>query len=174
MTGLSHINSEFDRFLFASIGDQENGTPLSVLSVLARSDIDPWQEAARLAQMPKELAAQSVASVIERLPNGRFGPPKSKVIAVRLIELLPSHVSLISANQSSAQTIRSRALIWLALGAVWGALVVAGSHAPPSNQNHAATTLTNTASSQRSQGLAARAGGRGMKPSSQASLRSSD
>lgn len=156
MTGLSRINSEFDRFLFAPIGDQENGTPLSVLSILARNDIDPWQEAARLAQMPKELAAQSVASVIERLPNGRWGPPNSKAIAVRLVELLPSHVSLISANQSSAQTIRSRALIWLTLGAVWGALIVAGSHAPPSSQNHAATPPNNTASS------------------SQASLRDSD
>ena len=163
MTGLSHINSEFDRFLFASIGDQENGTPLSVLSVLARSDIDPWQEAARLAQMPKELAAQSVASVIERLPHGRLDPPNSKVIAARLTELLPSHVSLISANQSSVQTIRSRALIWLALGAVWGALVVAGSHAPPSSQNHAATPLTYTATPPNY-----------TASSSQASLRNSD
>jgi hypothetical protein len=145
MTGLSHINSEFDHFLFASIGDQENGTPLSVLSVLARSDIDPWQEAARLAQMPKESAAQSVASVIERVPNGRWGPSNSKVIAARLVELLPSHVSLISANQGSAQTIPSRVLVWLTLGVLWGALVVAGVHALPSSQNRAASPLANTA-----------------------------
>jgi hypothetical protein len=147
MAGLSHINSEFDHFLFASIGDQENGTPLSVLSVLARSDIDPWQEAARLAQMPKELAAQRMAFVIERVPNGQRDRSNSKVIAARLVELLPSRFSLISANQSSIQTVRSRVLMWLALGVVWGALVVAASHAPPSSRNHAATSLTNTAGS---------------------------
>jgi hypothetical protein len=147
MASLSHINSEFDRFLFASIGDQENGTPVSVFSAFARSDMDPWQEAARLAQMPKPLAAQSVASVIETLPNGRWSSPDSEMIAIRLVDLLPSQVSLTSANQSTAQTIRSRALTWLALGAVWGALVVAGSHAPRSNQKHAGTSLTNTASS---------------------------
>src|SRR5689334_15168843 len=134
MTSLSHLNSEFDHFLFASIGDQENGTPLSVLSVLARSDVDPWQEAARLARMPKELAAQSVASVIEGGINGRLSPSESKVIAGRLVERLPSHVSLISANRGSAKTIRFRALIWLTLGVALGALVVAGSHAPPSSQ----------------------------------------
>jgi len=124
MTSVSQINSEFDHFLFSSIGDQENGAPLSVLSMLARSDIDSWQEAARLAQMPRELAARSVASTIERVTNGRWGQSKSKLIAARLVERLPSHGSLILANQGSAQTFRSPALIWLALGFAWGALVV--------------------------------------------------
>ena len=147
MTGLSHINAEFDRFLFASIGDQENGTPVSVFSAFARSDIDPWQEAARLAQMPKPLAARNVASVIEELPNGRWSPPGSEIIATRLVDLLPSHVSVTSASQGGAQTLGSRALTWLTFGALWGALVVAGSQAPPSSQKQAATPLTNTASS---------------------------
>jgi hypothetical protein len=41
----SRLGSEFDDFLFAPIGEDRNGMLLSVLSALARLDIDPWQEA---------------------------------------------------------------------------------------------------------------------------------
>jgi hypothetical protein len=41
--------SDFDAFLFAPVGEERNGMLLSVLSALARLDVDPWQEAARLA-----------------------------------------------------------------------------------------------------------------------------
>jgi hypothetical protein len=37
------LGMEFDDFLFAPIGDDRNGMLLSVLSVLARLDFDPWQ-----------------------------------------------------------------------------------------------------------------------------------
>jgi hypothetical protein len=37
--------SEYDDFLFASMGEDRNGLPLSVLSALARLDVDPWEEA---------------------------------------------------------------------------------------------------------------------------------
>jgi hypothetical protein len=49
---VSHLGSEFDNFLFASIGESRNGMLLSVLSALARLDLDPWQEAAELARLP--------------------------------------------------------------------------------------------------------------------------
>ena len=63
MTQLSRIDSQFDRFLFAPL--HENGeTPLTVLSALARQDIDGWQEAARLAQLSKNHAVNSLASTI--------------------------------------------------------------------------------------------------------------
>jgi hypothetical protein len=68
----SVIPSEFNDFLFASIGEQENETPLSVLSALARLDVEPWQEAARLAQLPKDQAIQDLSSMIGELPGGRW------------------------------------------------------------------------------------------------------
>ena len=46
---VSRLGSEFDDFLYAPIGEDRNGMLLSVLSALARLDIDPWQEAAKLA-----------------------------------------------------------------------------------------------------------------------------
>ena len=70
MTELSPINPELERFLFAPL--HENGdAPLSVLSVLARQDIDPWQEAARLAQLPKDHAVNSLASTIWKSDSQR-------------------------------------------------------------------------------------------------------
>ena len=39
------LGCEFDRFLYASVGDDNNGMPLTVLSALARMDVDPWEEA---------------------------------------------------------------------------------------------------------------------------------
>jgi hypothetical protein len=50
------IGPEFDEFLCAPIGADRNGTGLSVLSALARLNVDPWQEATSLARMPREAA----------------------------------------------------------------------------------------------------------------------
>ena len=61
--------SEFDAFLFAHIGEEKNGMLLSVLSALARLDLDPWREAAELARMPRQIARQRLTSLIEALPN---------------------------------------------------------------------------------------------------------
>jgi hypothetical protein len=63
MTEISGLGSQYDAFLFASLC-QEDELPLSVLSMLARQDLDPWQEAGRLAQLSKEQAINSLASKI--------------------------------------------------------------------------------------------------------------
>ena len=59
------------------------------LSVLARPDIDPWEEAARLAQLPGEAAAAALAALLSALPKGSATPPDSATVAARLITLLP-------------------------------------------------------------------------------------
>jgi hypothetical protein len=64
------IGPEFDEFLCAPIGDDRNGTGLSVLSALARLNVDPWQEAMSLALMPREAAVVRLAALIDTLPNG--------------------------------------------------------------------------------------------------------
>jgi hypothetical protein len=50
MTAL--LGPEFDAFLYAPVDEEGNGVLLSVLSALARLDVDPWREAAELARMP--------------------------------------------------------------------------------------------------------------------------
>ncbi len=86
---VSFFRPEFDAFLYAPIGTDGNEMPLSVLSALARLDIDPWEEAAELSELPKDTATQRLASLIARLPGGRWTQADSRGIAHRLIELLP-------------------------------------------------------------------------------------
>ena len=40
----SYLTREFDDFLFARLNEDSDDMPLSVLSVLARLGVDPWQE----------------------------------------------------------------------------------------------------------------------------------
>jgi len=61
LASVSLLNPEFDDFLFASIGEDRNGMLLSVLSAMARLDVDPWQEAAKLAGLPGQAATQRLA-----------------------------------------------------------------------------------------------------------------
>ena len=85
----SLLHSDLNDFLFASVGDEQNGMPLSVLSALTRLGVDPWEEAARLAALPKALAAEAMASMIARFPIARPQPPGNLAISHRLVELLP-------------------------------------------------------------------------------------
>ena len=88
-TATSALDSRFDPFLYAAVREGTDDAPLTVLSVLARLDIDPWEEAARLAQLPREAAARALAGLISALPKGSATPPDSATIAARLITLLP-------------------------------------------------------------------------------------
>jgi hypothetical protein len=83
------IGPEFDKFLGASIGEDRNGTTLSVLSALARLDVDPWQEATSLARMPREAAAVRLTALIEALPGEPASAFPSKTSAATLVALLP-------------------------------------------------------------------------------------
>lgn len=88
----SRVACEFDRFLYSSLGEDANGMPLTVLSALARMDLDPWEEAAKLVQLPKEVAVKQLGSVIGCLPNASNANIDPAYIAVPLIALLPRSV----------------------------------------------------------------------------------
>jgi hypothetical protein len=93
MTGsASALGSEYDAFLYAPIYRDEHEMTLSVVSVMARLDVDPWREAARLAGLPKEAATTRLASLLSRIPGGFPGHLDVGTIASRLIGLLPSIV----------------------------------------------------------------------------------
>jgi hypothetical protein len=92
-TSLSALAPDFDDFLFALIGEGGNDLPLSVLSALARLDIDPWQEAAELARVSRETATHRLASLIASLPDGPSAHLDPGRIAARLIALLPKQSS---------------------------------------------------------------------------------
>jgi hypothetical protein len=82
--------SDLNEFLFADVGTEASGMMLSVVSLFARQGDDPWREAGRLADLPKAVAADSLAHAIAEMPQGRWNLPDSAVIAARLIGLLPA------------------------------------------------------------------------------------
>jgi hypothetical protein len=89
----SLLTSEFDSFLFAPIGEEPNGMLLSVISALARLDIDPWREAARLAQLQEAAATKRLAAMIAQLADGSATYRDPPTIAARLVALLPRGAS---------------------------------------------------------------------------------
>ena len=86
---VSSFTSRYNQFLYAPICEEANGMQLSVLSALARMDVDPWEEATRLAAMPKAIAVRTLASTVGRVLGKSRNPSEMEVIAARLVQLLP-------------------------------------------------------------------------------------
>lgn len=101
-------NSEFADFLYAPIGEEENGMVLTVLSALARIGVDPWQEAGRLTGLPAGAATEKLASLISGLPNGRWAKSDAGAIAARLIALLPAPKAPGEPSRASGRSARPR------------------------------------------------------------------
>ena len=82
--------SSLNGFLFADVGVEANGMTLSVLSTLARRGMDPWQEAERLAKLPRTDAVDGLAQIIAATPASRWSLLDARAIASRLVALLPA------------------------------------------------------------------------------------
>jgi hypothetical protein len=82
-------HSAYNDFLFGSLGQDAAGTEVTVLSALSRLGIDPWQEAARLAALPRDAAAEALAATILQLPDWMGASVEVPKIAARLVASLP-------------------------------------------------------------------------------------
>lgn len=123
------LPADLEAFLFARVWGDGPGTPLSVLSAMARLDIDPWTEAARLAALPREKAAVALAAILCRLPGRNLGAPDIAAIADRLVTLLPEHGSSAPVRDGDVPARRTgNAGSWLLLAflASLAALTVSG------------------------------------------------
>jgi hypothetical protein len=145
---------EYNDFLFAPIGEDQNGMLVSVLSGLARSDVDPWQEAARLAQLPGESATCRLAALIGTLPGSAVPFPDPRMIATRLIALLP-HRSRFEFEprqtlHSSLTVINSRPW-WISIAVmafVLGSQLLIAGHQPPARPDNVEKNASDPASPQ--------------------------
>ena len=110
-------HSDLGEFLNAPVWEDMNGTSLSVLSALARLDIDPWAEAARLAALPRGTAASALTAILHRLPGRQPEASDAITIAARLVRLLPEGGSATSINGDAGQRRRTGTPVhWLLLG----------------------------------------------------------
>ena len=78
MVSDAYSGHAYDAFLFESLGVQENGMDLSVLSALARAGVDPWAEAKRLTGLPRQTAVTAILKFAGDADTAR-----------RLVDLLP-------------------------------------------------------------------------------------
>ena len=82
---------DLNQFLFAAVGEERNGIPLSMMSALAQLDLDPWEEAGRLSTLAKQEAIERLAGLILRLPGLRRPSSEARQIAAELVDALPMH-----------------------------------------------------------------------------------
>lgn len=87
---LLHPFLQYTAFLFEPLGDDRNGVPLALASILGRMNLDPWSEAASLAAMPAAIAKQKLAALIEAMPSHPSMRPESNTLVERLFMLLPA------------------------------------------------------------------------------------
>lgn len=83
------LRPDLDNFLFAEVGAEQNGIPLSMVSALTRLGLDPWAEAGRLSSLGKREAAEQLARLIVGLPGTSQALAEAREIAGRLVERLP-------------------------------------------------------------------------------------
>ena len=84
------LRPDLDNFLFAAVGEERNGVPLSVISALTRLGLDPWEEAGRLSSLGKRDAVDRLLHLIGQLPGARWPSAEARDIAAGLIERLPA------------------------------------------------------------------------------------
>ncbi len=111
------MKDTYDAFLFESLGVEDSGMELSVLSALARAGLDPWAEARRLAGLPRQAAVAAIVKL--------FNLGEDKETARHLAELLPrSAPSMASAGPADDKLLqrqvffRKYGLIMIAAGLV--------------------------------------------------------
>jgi hypothetical protein len=102
------MSTEFEDFLYALVGEQKNGMPVSTFSALARLDIDPWREAKRLSELPKDGAIQALRGSIDRLTDLQWTKSDAAGIAAQLIRLLPNHGGQARPRGTDTDAVRPR------------------------------------------------------------------
>jgi hypothetical protein len=85
------LGPQFNDFLFAPVSVDRHGGQLSVVSALARLDLDAWAEAANLARLPGDAAIAKLCLLLTKVTEFPQTAKETQKIAVRLVALLPGH-----------------------------------------------------------------------------------
>ncbi|MDU8912275.1 hypothetical protein [Aestuariicoccus sp. MJ-SS9] len=80
---------EFERFLYASVGEDRNGYVVTVLSTLARLGLDPWQETADLVKQGHDAARARLGTLLARFRDVPALASDHGRVARDLSQLLP-------------------------------------------------------------------------------------
>ena len=147
------LGSQFNDFLFASVGEEKNGMMLSVVSALARLDLDAWQETANLAILPRTMATERLTSLIAALPDEFLVHEDPAEIALRLIVRLPRQGYSDAQAGKNANGLTTRAtiqtqtylLVALVMMLIIENLALAGRQQPTVHDNNASAPIASEA-----------------------------
>jgi hypothetical protein len=89
LAAMRPLDSQFDAFLYAPLFESSSEIPVSVLSALARQNVDPWTEAAVLARLPRTTAITKLTALIASISAADPGRRDPADNAARLAALLP-------------------------------------------------------------------------------------
>jgi len=121
MPGFAPLGPEFQPFLQSKLWEEKNEMWLTMLSALARLDIDPWQEAAELAALPKIWAEKRLAERLGRLPGAPAAFLEVDALCGRSVNLLPQTPRLAKVGPAPAAQTKSRLLglasVYILIGA---------------------------------------------------------
>ncbi|MFQ1702899.1 hypothetical protein ACJ5NV_20170 [Loktanella agnita] len=112
---------EFDRFLYASVGEDRNGYVVTVLSTLARLGLDPWKEAAELVVLGHDAAQARLGTLLARFRDVPALASDHGRIARDLSLLLPEGRSPSSLKRVASTVARDRPG---KSGAIWTVLAI--------------------------------------------------
>lgn len=96
MTGAIILNPhppELERFLYATVGEDRNGSAVTVLSALARLGLDPWNEAAELVILGRDAARTRLETRLARFRDVPTLASDHGRVAQDLSKLLPEGAS---------------------------------------------------------------------------------
>ena len=152
-----NVISQYDDFLFAPICDEPGGMRLSVLSALARMNVDPWEEAARLATLSTPDAERTLVSRLNLFPGKRQRSMETEILAARLVALLPKANKATTAKAATIAGVRAQGNNYWFL---WLCLAIAMSFLSP----HQQTTTTSAGDSVSTSNATPPTEGSGAKP----------
>ena len=108
---------EFDRFLQAFVGEDRNGNAVTVLSALARLDLEPWEEAAVLAALENKAAGSRLEMLLSQFRDVPSLKQDCASVARKLTRLLPKRRKRLTTVSGGAENgpANLTGLIWVAL-----------------------------------------------------------
>ncbi len=96
MPGVEYLQpdgTDFDRFLYASVGEDRDGSAVTVVSAFARLGFDPWKEAAKLSSLGRDAACARLGRSLSEFKDVPSLALDHAAVAATLTSLLPNRLS---------------------------------------------------------------------------------
>lgn len=90
---------QYEPFLYAPLGEDQRGSNVTVLSMLARLGVDPWSEASELSNLPVAAAQQRLEALMTRFHDVPTPVPDRSGLVSGLLALLPRRAATASSHR---------------------------------------------------------------------------